>query len=167
MARYKHIDTNPRLLAVDASRQIIVEAQAFGTGSEQECLLPVVAALTPQLTTNTLLTADAGYHSEANLAALTAVGIDALIADGQLRSRDERFVTQAAHRAKPTPLHALNTLASHYQPATAAGTGPAFTSRLLTGSTQRLSPSNERAPGKTRSPGSPKTTSSVAVVPPA
>lgn len=91
--------------AVDAAHQIIVEAQAFGTGSEQECLLPVVDALRPHLNADTLLTADAGYHSEANLTALAGAGIDALIADGQLRQRDERFVTQAVHRAKPDPLH--------------------------------------------------------------
>jgi hypothetical protein len=91
--------------AVDAAHQIVVEAQAFGAGSEQECLLPVVDALTSQLAKETLLTADAGYHSEANLAALAAAGIDALIADGQLRRRDDRFATQEAHRAKPDPLH--------------------------------------------------------------
>ena len=91
--------------AVDAAHQIIVEAQAFGTGSEQECLLPVVDALRPQLGAATLLTADAGYHSEANLAALAADGIDALIADGKQRRRDARFATQDIHHAKPDPLH--------------------------------------------------------------
>ncbi len=91
--------------AVDAKTQIIVEAQAHGTGSEQECLLPVVTAITPLLAATSLVTADAGYHSEANLAALAARRIDALIADGQLRKRDERFATQDAHRAAPHPLH--------------------------------------------------------------
>ena len=91
--------------AVDALHQIVVEAQAFGTGSEQECLLPVVEALGPHFAPATLLTADAGYHSEANRAALAATGIDALIADGQLRSRDERFDTQGRHRGHPDPLH--------------------------------------------------------------
>lgn len=91
--------------AVDAKTQIIVEAQAHGTGSEQECLLPVVTALTPLLTPTTLITADAGYHSEANLAALADRHVDALIADGQLRKRDARFATQDAHRAAPDPLH--------------------------------------------------------------
>ena len=54
--------------AVDARHQIIVEAQAHGTGSEQELLLPVVdgdAAAAARA--DTLITADAGYHSEANL----------------------------------------------------------------------------------------------------
>ena len=58
--------------AVDVAHQIIVEAPAFGTGAEQECLLPVVTALAPQRAADTLITADAGYHSEANLAALAA-----------------------------------------------------------------------------------------------
>ncbi len=55
--------------AVDAKHQIIVEAQAHGTGSEQELLLPVVEALATLRTSATVLTADAGYQSEANLAA--------------------------------------------------------------------------------------------------
>ena len=56
--------------AVDSAHQIIVDAQAHGTGAEQELLLPVVDALAPLRTAKTLLTADAGYHSEANLRAL-------------------------------------------------------------------------------------------------
>ena len=93
--------------AVDARHQIIVEAQAHGTGSEQEVLLPVVDALRGNalLDATTLVTADAGYHSEANLAGLATRGVDALIADAELRQRDERFATQASHRAKPDPLH--------------------------------------------------------------
>ena len=35
--------------AVDAAHQIIVEAQAHGTGSEQEALLPMVTAMTAVL----------------------------------------------------------------------------------------------------------------------
>lgn len=49
--------------------------------------------------------------------------------------------------------------------AAAADTGPASTSRLLTGSTRRLSPSSDRAPRSVKSVASPKTTSSVVVVP--
>ena len=58
--------------AVDAKHQIIVEAQAHGTGSEQALLVPVVTALATLRTRTTRLTADAGYHSEANLVALAA-----------------------------------------------------------------------------------------------
>ncbi|MEO6976510.1 MAG: hypothetical protein ABI144_11660 [Gallionella sp.] len=50
---------------MDAKHQIIVEAQTHGTGSEQELLIPVVKAMADTLAANTLITADAGYHSEA------------------------------------------------------------------------------------------------------
>jgi hypothetical protein len=93
--------------AVDARHQIILEAQAHGTGAEQEVLLPVVDALRANalLAATTLVTADAGYHSEANLAGLATRGVEALIADAEMRQRDARFATQATHRAKPDPLH--------------------------------------------------------------
>ena len=91
--------------AVDDKHQIIVEAQAHGTGSEQELLIPVVEALTPQMNDTTLITADSGYHSEANLKKLAERNIDALIADNNMRKRDERFVDQDRYKAKPHPLH--------------------------------------------------------------
>jgi transposase len=91
--------------AVDAKHQIIVEAQAHGTGSEQELLIPVVEALQKTMTEDTLITADAGYHSEANLKQLAAMEIDALIADNKMRSRDERFAEQDKYKANPDPLH--------------------------------------------------------------
>jgi transposase len=93
--------------AVDAQSQIVVEAQAHGTGSEQEVLLPVVDALRTRtlLTPQSLITADAGYHSEANLAALAERKVQALIADSELRKRDERFATQERHRMKKDSLH--------------------------------------------------------------
>lgn len=91
--------------AVDAAHQIIIDAQAHGTGSEQELLLGVVQATRPHATPDTLYTADAGYHSEANLKALAEQHIPALIADNGMRQRDERFKDQARHKAKADPLH--------------------------------------------------------------
>jgi hypothetical protein len=91
--------------AVDAAHQIIVEAQAHGTGSEQELLIPVVMAMQGMLTAESLITADAGYHSDANLQQLAAMSVDALIADNEMRRRDERFATQELHKAVPDPLH--------------------------------------------------------------
>ncbi len=91
--------------AVDAKHQIIVEAQAHGTGSEQELLLPVVEALATMRTSATVLTADAGYHSEANLAVLAALDVPALIADPDMRKRDERFADRDHHTSAPDPLH--------------------------------------------------------------
>ncbi|MBZ0131787.1 MAG: transposase [Rhodocyclaceae bacterium] len=91
--------------AVDDRHQIIVEAQAHGTGSEQELLLPVVAATAPLRTQQTLITADAGYHSDANMQALAAQEIPALIADNGMRKRDERFKEQDKYKALPDPLY--------------------------------------------------------------
>ena len=91
--------------AVDAQHQIIINAQAHGTGSEQELLLGVVTATQLHATPDTLYTADAGYHSEANLKALATRKIEALIADNGMRQRDERFKDQARHKAKPDPLY--------------------------------------------------------------
>ncbi len=91
--------------AVDASHQIIVDAQAHGTGSEHELLLPVVDALAARRTTHTVLTADAGYQSDANLAALADREIPALIADPDMRKRDDRFADRDHHTRAPDPLH--------------------------------------------------------------
>jgi transposase len=94
--------------AVDARHQIIVDAQAHGTGSEQELLVPVVKALqdVPDLLTATsLITADAGYHSEANLQQLATLQVHALIADSGMRQRDARFASQERHKAGPAVLH--------------------------------------------------------------
>ncbi len=90
--------------AVDSHAQIIVVAQAHGTGSEHDLLLPVVDALTPCLAPTSLLTADAGYHSTVNRTALEYRGIDALIADNAMRRRDERFASPARHQRAPNPL---------------------------------------------------------------
>ena len=87
--------------AVDARHQIIVEAQAHGTGAEQELLVPIVTALQPVLAPTTVLTADAGYHSEANLRDLAEQGIDALIADNAdaAARRTPRHAGRASGRA--------------------------------------------------------------------
>ena len=58
----------------------------------------------PCAPTRPLVTADAGYHSEANLKGLYELGVPALIADGLMRRRDERFAEQAKYKALPDPL---------------------------------------------------------------
>jgi DDE family transposase len=91
--------------AVDSKTQIIVAAQAHGSGSEQSILIPVVQSTAGMRTDQTLITADAGYHSEANLKGLYELGVPALIADGLMRRRDERFADQAKYKALPDPLY--------------------------------------------------------------
>lgn len=105
--------------AVDDRHQIIVEAQAHGTGSEQELLLPVVAATTALRHPDTLMTADAGYHSEANLKVLAEQQIPALIADTGMRQRDDRFKDQGKYKQLPDPLYDKTKPAKksrHYRP---------------------------------------------------
>ncbi len=104
--------------AVDDKHQIIVDAQAHGTGSEQALLMPVVEATAPHGTPDTLITADAGYHSDTNLKALAEQNRPALIADNQMRKRDERFKDQAKYKAQPDPLYdkAHPKKAGHYRP---------------------------------------------------
>ncbi len=98
--------------AVDHAHQIIVEAQAHGTGSEQELLVPVVTATDPWRTPETLITADAGYHSAANLQRLATLAVPALIADTDMRRRDERFAAQGRYTVLPDPLHDKSRTAS-------------------------------------------------------
>ena len=90
--------------AVDSTHQIIVEAQAHGTGSEQELLIPVVEAIKDLIEEDSIVSADAGYHSEENLKRLAELEVDALIADNGMRARDERFAEQAKHKSKPDAL---------------------------------------------------------------
>jgi transposase len=89
---------------VDEQAQIVVDAQAHGTGSEQELLLPVIKAIAAQRNVDTVITADAGYHSAANLKALHEQEINAYIPDNGYRKRDERYADQGIHAAKPDPL---------------------------------------------------------------
>ncbi len=90
--------------AVDEKNQIIVEAQAHGTGSEQELLLPVTEAIEALAQKDTVLCADSGYCSEANLKGLEAKGIEAFIPDHEYRKRDPRYQGQDQHTAKPDAL---------------------------------------------------------------
>lgn len=64
--------------------------QVWGARKRREQKGPAVAS-------RPLITADAGYHSEANLRTLVARRRPALIADRGVRRRDARFATQARH----------------------------------------------------------------------
>ena len=66
--------------------------------------MPVVNAVQSLRATLTLITADAGYHSEANLQQRAALPVPALIADSEMRRRDARFAPHARHLSLPNPL---------------------------------------------------------------
>ena len=90
--------------AVDSAHQVIVAADVIGSGSEQAMLLPMIEQSHPYREDHTLMTADAGYHSDANIAQLQQQNIPAMVADNQMRSRDERFESQDKYKDKPDPL---------------------------------------------------------------
>jgi transposase len=91
--------------AVDSAHQVIVAADVIGSGSEQSMLLPMIEQSAAHRKEQTLITADAGYHSDANVRQLMDQGIPALVADNQMRSRDERFNGQGKHKNKDDPLY--------------------------------------------------------------
>lgn len=107
------------IAAVDSKAQIIVAAQAHGSGSEQSMLVPMVERTAALRSAHTIVTADAGCHSEANLRALYERNVPALIADNLMRRRDERFTGQAKYKALPDPLwdKAVTPKASKFTPA--------------------------------------------------
>lgn len=98
--------------AVDAKHQVVVHAEAFGTGQEHGLLEPmlekVAENLPPTQTGGSVLSeakvlADSGYHCQSSLDALEAQQIDAYVADHGFRTRDPRFATAGRHKAKPAP----------------------------------------------------------------
>lgn len=91
--------------AVDEKAQVIIDAQAFGTGSEQGLLAPVVDATDAWRNERTVITADAGYHSKDGLQHLHDKGINAFVADNGYRQRDPAYAEQEHYRDRPDPLH--------------------------------------------------------------
>jgi len=91
--------------AVDAEHRIIVAADVTGSGSEQSMLMPMVRASQAHAGPDTVIAADAGYHSAENLESLRQANQPALIADNGMRKRDERLQGQARHKIKPDPLY--------------------------------------------------------------
>ena len=87
--------------AVDAKHQIVIAAEAFGQGPENNLIEPMLAQVSERLDdtylTESKLTADAGFHSKASIEHCEALGVDAYIADGNFRKRDPRFEDKPKH----------------------------------------------------------------------
>ena len=93
--------------AVDSKHQIIVHAQAYGAGQEQHTLLPMLLGIRRQfkqlpdserpVLQSARITADSGFHSEANMKLLYRFGVDGYIADNQFRKRDPRFIDSTTY----------------------------------------------------------------------
>ena len=85
---------------IDGRHQVVVHAEVFGVGQEHELLLPMIEGTRENLEAignkkdvfkKAKLTADSGFHTEANMKEVMTQNIDAYIADTQFRKRDPRF----------------------------------------------------------------------------
>lgn len=94
---------------VDDKNQVVVCAEAFGSGHEHELLEPMIEAakvnaralgFSDDYFRNKRIIADTGSFKEENLAYLSTEGIDAYIPDQQFRKRDPRFSTAEHHKRK-------------------------------------------------------------------
>ena len=110
---------------VDAKHQVVVHAAAYGEAQEHDLLLPMVAATRENFQVIAseedvfgcaALSADSGFHTDANIKALFDQKIDAYIADNQFRKRDPRFAGAERHRVRHRA-EARKSKGSKYRPA--------------------------------------------------
>lgn len=95
------------LATVDDQHQIIVDAQAWGNGSEQGVIVSLAERLREKklLQRDTVITADSGFHSKKTMQALADIQVNALIADKEMRLRDERLQGREVHKPAKPVLH--------------------------------------------------------------
>jgi transposase len=100
--------------AVDSKHQVVVAAEAFGTGQEHGLLEPMVESVREafngehvkdgdDILKEARFVADSGYHSGDTLDYLEENGIDGYVADNGFRARDPRFATASRHKANEPP----------------------------------------------------------------
>jgi transposase len=87
---------------VDAHHQVIVHAEAFGTGQDHGHVQPMLEGakrnvqaigLPQDYFAGKTFSADSNYHSDENLQTCAQEKLDAYIPDNQFRQRDPRFAT--------------------------------------------------------------------------
>jgi transposase len=94
---------------VDGKHQVIVHAEAFGEAQEHDLLKPMIDGARENFQsigrdedvfTTAKLSADSGFHTEANMKMLFSEEIDAYVADNLFRKRDPRFVGADRYRER-------------------------------------------------------------------
>lgn len=96
--------------AVDGKHQVVVAAEAYGTGDEHGLLEPMIEQIEKAFEKDEdsplnegKVLADSGYHSEKALEHLEEKQVDGYVADNGFRSRDPRFATASRHKTnEPT-----------------------------------------------------------------
>lgn len=101
------------IAAVDSKHQVIVDAQAFGSGQEQHTLQGIAGSLnqtyalldrpTALCDGSIVITADTGFASEDNNQYLHDQGINGYIPDNQFRQRDPRYNDKRSHHGQQHP----------------------------------------------------------------
>jgi transposase len=85
---------------VDSKTQVIVHAEAYGTGQDHDLVPPMLdgaienveeIGLPGNYFEGAMFTADSGYHSKVNIQKCMDEGMDAYIPDKRFRTRDPRF----------------------------------------------------------------------------
>ena len=92
--------------AVDDKHQLVVHATAHGSGSEQEVLPGMLDGLAQLRAPDTIIAADSGYYSEANVQQLESREIEGYIPDPNYRKRDPRYEGQGS--TGPSPMRCGN-----------------------------------------------------------
>jgi transposase len=91
---------------VDDKHQIVVSAEAFGQGSDNDLLDPMLSGALDNMKAlgkdddyfkDKVVIADTGYFSESNLKSAKNKQIDAYLPDQNFRKRDVRFETKERH----------------------------------------------------------------------
>jgi len=94
---------------VDKEHQVILHAEAFGSGQDNQHLAPMVDGAKDNLEKigqsedyfeDKIFTADTNYHNQSTLEKCQEEKLDAYIPDLKFRTRDSRFATQGRYQPK-------------------------------------------------------------------
>ena len=94
---------------VDGKHQIIVHAEAFGNGQDNQHLAPMIEGAKDNIKKigqsedyfeNKILTADSNYHNQNTLKKCQDEKLDAYIPDLNFRTRDARFTSRSSSKPK-------------------------------------------------------------------
>jgi hypothetical protein len=104
------------LAVVDDRAQVIVHAEAHGSGYEGHLLAPLLEGTREafraldggkDILARVKITADSGFHSKAVIAAVEAIGADAYVADRDYRKREPAFADAVRHKERRRKERAL------------------------------------------------------------
>jgi transposase len=94
---------------VDGKHQVVIHAEAFGSGQDNQHLAPMVDGAKENLQKigqsedyfeDKIFTADSNYHNQGTLEKCQEEKLDAYIPDLKFRNRDCRFATRPRNKAK-------------------------------------------------------------------